>query len=153
MKVVDFLAKDAVMPSLSGTSKAAVLAEMAKDLAKRQSGIDATELLRIITEREAQSSTALGDGIAIPHAKVESVLRVVGVLARSIPGLDFDSLDGNPTHIVCMLAVPNDAAGVHLQALARLSRLFRDASFMQKLLEAPDGASMYRAIEEEDAKY
>jgi PTS system nitrogen regulatory IIA component len=68
-------------------------------------------------------------------------------------GLDCDSIDGKPTHLLFMLVAPTNSAGVHLKALARLSKLFRDATFRQKLLGAPDGATMYQTIVEEDAKY
>jgi PTS system nitrogen regulatory IIA component len=70
-----------------------------------------------------------------------------------VSGLAFDSIDGKPTHIVFMLVAPLNSAGVHLKALARLSRLFRDASFRQRLLDAPDSATMFQTIAEEDAKY
>jgi nitrogen PTS system EIIA component len=70
-----------------------------------------------------------------------------------VPGLAFDSIDGRPTHLVFMLVAPSNSAGAHLKALARLSRLFRDANFRQRLLDAPDGAAMYQTILEEDGKY
>ncbi len=156
MKVVDFLSPDAIIPSLSGASKAEVLSEMAAFLAARQSSprtIDATTLYRVLEEREQLASTAIGDGIAIPHGKLDSIDRLTGALGRSVGGLPFDSIDGKPTHIVFMLVAPSNSAGIHLKALARRSRLFRDAGFRQKLIESADGASMYRAIAEEDAKY
>jgi PTS system nitrogen regulatory IIA component len=99
------------------------------------------------------ASTAIGDGIAIPHGKVDTIDRLVGVLGRSVSGLAFDSIDGKPTHIVFMLVAPSNSAGAHLKALARLSRLFRDASFRQRLLDAPDGPAIYQIIVEEDGKY
>ena len=68
-------------------------------------------------------------------------------------GLEFDSIDGKPTHLVFMLVAPASSTGIHLKALARLSRLFRDALFRQRLIEAPDSAAMYKVITEEDAKY
>jgi nitrogen PTS system EIIA component len=77
----------------------------------------------------------------------------VGALGRSPSGLSFDSIDGKPTHIVFMLVAPSNSAGVHLKALARLSRLFRDPGFRQRLIDAPDAPSMYQTIEAEDAKY
>jgi PTS system nitrogen regulatory IIA component len=153
MKVVDFLTRAAVMPKLAGRTKTAVLAEMSDHLAKQHAGLDARELLRSIEERESLASTAIGDGVAIPHAKVSSAKRLIGVLALAREGLPFDSLDGKPTHIVCMLAAPNDAASVHLEALARLSILFREGDFRRKLLDCADGASAYQAIQEEDAKH
>lgn len=153
MKVVDFLAPDAIIPSLSGTTKGEVLAELSEHMAKHQPGVDAQKLRRALEEREQLATTAIGDGIAIPHGKLDSVDRLVGTLGRSVLGLDCDSIDGKPTHLLFMLVAPVNSAGVHLKALARLSKLFKDASFRQKLLDAPDGDSMYRTIAEEDAKY
>jgi PTS system nitrogen regulatory IIA component len=118
-----------------------------------QHPIDGETLRRTLEEREQLGSTAIGDGIAIPHGKLDNMDRLVGVLGRSTTGLSFDSLDGKATHLVFMLVAPSNSAGIHLKALARLSRLFRDAGFRQRLLEAPDGATMYRIIVEEDAKY
>jgi nitrogen PTS system EIIA component len=153
MKVVDFLAPDAIIPSLSGKTKGEVLAELAGFLAKHQPGVDAPPLERVLHEREQLASTAIGDGIAIPHGKLETIDRLVGTLGRSVEGLDCDSIDGKPTHLLFMLVAPSNSAGLHLKALARLSRLFRDAAFRQKLLDAPDSATMYQTIVEEDAKY
>ncbi|HEY5285176.1 MAG TPA: PTS sugar transporter subunit IIA [Polyangia bacterium] len=159
MKVVDFLSPDAIMPALAGPTKGAVLAEMSSFLAGKlaaESGrgaIDPQVLCRILEERELLASTAIGDGIAIPHGKLDNLDRLVGALGRSGPGLAFDSIDGKPTHLVFMLVAPSNSAGVHLKALARLSRLFRDAGFRQRLLDAPDSLSMYGTIAEEDAKY
>jgi PTS system nitrogen regulatory IIA component len=156
MKVVDFLSPDAVIPALAGTSKSEVLAEMAAFIARSQTGsspIDAEVLRRTLEEREQLASTAIGDGIAIPHGKLDTIDRLVGALGRSVAGLAFDSIDGKPTYLVFMLVAPANSAGIHLKALARLSRLFRDVGFRQRLFEAADGATMYRTIVEEDAKY
>ena len=153
MKVVDFLRPDLVIPELHGSSKSDVLAEMAKHLAVAQGGIDPEILRRVLEERELLASTAIGDGIAIPHGKLDSVNQLVGTLGRSVSGLEFDSIDGKPTHLVFMLVAPASSTGIHLKALARLSRLFRDALFRQRLIEAPDAPAMYRVITEEDAKY
>ncbi len=158
MKVVDFLSPDAIIPALSGATKGEVLAEMSGFLARRQAAeggrmaIDPQTLCRVLEERELLASTAIGDGIAIPHGKLDSIESLVGALGRSVPGLTFDSIDGKPTHLVFLLVAPSNSAGIHLKALARLSRLFRDASFRQRLLDAPDGATMYQTIAEEDAK-
>jgi len=156
LRVVDFLSPGAIIPTLAGVSKEAVLSEMSAFVAARQTppgSIDAQALLRVLEEREQLASTAIGDGIAIPHGKLDTIDHLVGVLGRSVPGLAFDSIDGKPTHIVFMLVAPSNAAGIHLTALARLSRLFRDPGFRQRLIESADGATMYRTIAEEDAKY
>src|SRR3954454_2802758 len=153
MKVVDFLRPDLVIAELGAAAKTDVLAEMSRHLAKFQSGIDPESLRRVLEERELLASTAIGDGIAIPHGKLESVDQLVGALGRSVPRLQFDSIDGKPTHLVFMLVAPSSSTGIHLKALARLSRLFRDADFRRRLVEAPDAPAMYRVITEEDAKY
>jgi len=153
MRVVDFLSSDLVMPSIVGATKSDILAQMSRHLAERVKGIDAEVLQRVLEEREQLASTAIGDGIAIPHGKLDSVDHLVGTLGRSVDGLEFDSIDGRPTHLVFMLVAPSSSTGIHLKALARLSRLFRDALFRQRLIEAPDAAAMYKIITEEDAKY
>jgi nitrogen PTS system EIIA component len=153
MKVVDFLRPELVIAQLASTAKSEVLAEMSRHLAKQQAGVDPEALRRVLEERELLASTAIGDGIAIPHGKLDSVEQLVGTLGRSQPGLEFDSIDGKPTHLVFMLVAPSSSTGIHLKALARLSRLFRDADFRRRLIEAADGQAMYRVIAEEDAKY
>jgi PTS system nitrogen regulatory IIA component len=158
MKVVDFLSPDAIIPALTGSTKTQVLAEMSAFLAGRQEGggkvaMDPLALQKVLEERELLASTAIGDGIAIPHGKLDTVERLVGALGRSVPGLAFDSIDGKPTHLVFMLVAPSNSAGIHLKALARLSRLFRDANFRQRLLDADSAAAIYETIVEEDNKY
>jgi PTS system nitrogen regulatory IIA component len=153
MKVVDFLRSDCVIPSLRGKHKNDVLNELAEHLASVQPGIDSKVLGRALAEREQLASTAIGDGIAIPHGRLDSVDTLMGVLGRSVEGLEFDSIDGKPTHLIFMLVAPSAATGAHLKALARLSRLFRDGLFRQRLQDAPDGAAMFQTIKDEDAKY
>ncbi len=153
MRVVDFLQPEAVVANLGATTKPAVLAELSDRLAHVMPGVDAPTLRRILEERELLASTAIGDGIAIPHGKLDSVGHLVGVLGRAVKGIEFESIDGKPTHLVFMLVAPASSTGVHLKALARLSRLFRDPEFRQRLLAAPDSEAMYRVIAEEDAKY
>jgi len=158
MKVVDFLSPDAIIPTLAGSTKTQVLAEMSAFLAGRKEGcgkvaVDPLALQKVLEERELLASTAIGDGIAIPHGKLDTVERLMGALGRSVPGLAFDSIDGKPTHLVFLLVAPSNSAGIHLKALARLSRLFRDASFRQRLLDADGAAAIYQTIVEEDNKY
>jgi len=153
MRVVDFLQPEAVVANLGATTKPAVLAELSERLSRVVPGVDASILRRILEERELLASTAIGDGIAIPHGKLDSVGHLVGVLGRAVNGIEFESIDGKPTHLVFMLVAPASSTGVHLKALARLSRLFRDPDFRQRLLAAPDSEAMYRVIAEEDAKY
>ena len=115
--------------------------------------MEAEALRKVLEEREQLASTAIGDGIAIPHGKLDSVGRLVGALGRAVDGIEFESIDGKPTNLVFMLVAPASSTGVHLKALARLSRLFRDGDFRKRLLDAPSAEAMYQVIVEEDAKY
>lgn len=153
MKVIDFLRPELIIGQLTATSKPAVLAELASRLAENEPGLDAEALRKVLEERELLASTAIGDGIAIPHGKMDVIGHLVGTLGRSVEGIEFESIDGKPTHLVFMLVAPASSTGVHLKALARLSRLFRDEEFRKRLLAAPDAAGMYEIISEEDARY
>ena len=153
MKVIDFLKLDAIIADLRATTKAAALAELATHMAALEPNVDGEQLRRVLEERELLASTAIGDGIAIPHGKLDSIGELAGVLARSVPGIEFESIDGGPTHLIFMLVAPVSSTGVHLKALARLSRLFRDADFRRRLLAAPTREDMYQVISDEDAKY
>ena len=153
MKVTDFLAADMIVSDLRSDTKSGVLGELATHLASRMDGVDGKVLKRVLEDRELLASTAIGDGIAIPHGKMDAVGRLVGTLGRARSGIEFESIDGKPTHLVFMLVAPASSTGVHLKALARLSRLFRDADFRERLMAAPDAPAMYQVIVEEDAKY
>jgi len=152
MRVIDFLQPALITAELQATSKAGVLGELAELLARQQPLVEAATLKKVLEEREQLASTAIGDGIAIPHGKLDVVGQLVGALGRSRAGIEFDSIDGKPTHLVFMLVAPSNSTGVHLKALARLSRLFRDAEFRQRLLVADDASAMYRIIADEDSK-
>ena len=108
--------------------------------------------LEVLLEREALQSTGIGEGVAIPHGKMVGLDRLVASFARNPDGVDFDAIDGQPTHHFFLLVVPEHSGGQYLKALARISRFFRDAAFRQKLVEADSVDDVIRAIEQEDAK-
>jgi len=153
MKISDILVRDASILDLESTTKDDLLAEMARSLAAAEPALEAVALLNVLREREALQSTGIGEGVAIPHGKVQGLDRLVAAFARSTRGIDFDSIDGQPTQLLFLLIVPEQSGGQHLKALARISRFFRDASFREKLLGAGDLEEIFRAIEEEDAKF
>jgi PTS system nitrogen regulatory IIA component len=107
----------------------------------------------VLIDREGLASTAIGEGVAIPHGKLSTVSEIVACLGRAREGVDFDSMDGQPTYLFFVLVAPENSTGAHLKALARISRVFKDSTFRRQLLEAPDGDSMYRIIAEEDSRY
>src|SRR5579883_817507 len=153
MKIVDFVRQELVIPDLVARKKPEAIVELAQHMAQQQPEINAAALARVLTERENLASTAIGEEVAIPHGKLDTVGKLVGCVARSVAGIDFDSMDGRPTHIFFVLVAPENSTGIHLKALARISRLFKDGDFRTRLLKAPDAAAMYRAIAEEDSKY
>lgn len=153
MKIMDILVREAVVLDLASTAKDEALAEMARALAAAESSLDADKLLGVLKDREALQSTGIGEGVAIPHGKIPGLHRLIASFARSRGGVDFDSIDGQPTHLFFLLVVPEHSGGQHLKALARISRFFRDASFRSRLNDAETLDDVCRAIEEEDAKF
>lgn len=153
MKITDILVREGSILDLTSTAKDDLLAEMAGQLAEVESGLVASQLLGVLRDRESLQSTGIGEGVAIPHGKIGGLDRLVATFARSTSGVDFDSIDGQPTHLFFLLVVPEQSGGQHLKALARISRFFRDASFREKLLGADELDQIFRAIEEEDAKF
>ncbi len=153
MKVMDILVRDAVILDLVSTKKEDVLCEMAVALAKAEPSVDSNRLLEVLVEREGLQSTGIGEGVAIPHGKMPGLERLLASFARSVDGIDFASIDGQPSQLFFLLVVPEHSGGQHLKALARISRFFRDERFRQKLIEAETREDIYRCIEEEDAKF
>ena len=153
MKITDFLDTSRVIPDLKGRDKNSVLKEMADWMASEDPSLDAQRLLEVLLEREKISTTAIGEGVAIPHGKMPKVKRVSGVFARSLQGVDFDSLDGGLTRLFFLLVAPEDSAADHLKALARISRLLKDAAFRARLIKEKSREGIFNAIKEEDEKF
>lgn len=156
MKIVDFVGPELIVPQLVAREKSAVIRELADHLAAHVSGpqkIDREVLAKVLLERERLASTAIGEGVAIPHGKLDAVGKLVACVGRAVEGVDFDSMDGRPTHLFFVLVAPENSTGVHLKALARISRLFKDPEFRTRLMQAKDAQEIYRVIADEDAKY
>lgn len=154
MKIMDFLSKDAVTVNIKGADKDSVLKEMV-DLLITAGEVDKkhrAKLIELLKAREELGSTAIGQGVGIPHAKSEYVSRLIAAFGISKKGVNFDSLDGEPVHIFFMLLAPQDSAGPHLKALARISRLLKDKYFREGLKSAPDEKTVLRTIQQEDEK-
>jgi PTS system nitrogen regulatory IIA component len=156
MKIVDFVGPELIVPQLQAHEKSAVIRELADHLAAHVTGpqkIDREVLAKVLLERERLASTAIGEGVAIPHGKLDAVGKLVAVVGRAPEGVDFDSMDGRPTHLFFVLVAPENSTGVHLKALARISRLFKDPEFRTRLMQARDAQEIFRVIADEDAKY
>jgi PTS system nitrogen regulatory IIA component len=153
MKITDILTPELVVPNLQGQSKINVLGELASAMTAKHREISSEDLTAALAERERLGSTAIGDGIAIPHGKIRGVRQILGAFGRHPVGVDFESLDGRPTHLFFLLVAPEDSASLHLKALARVSRLFKNSAFRDHLLRARDAAEIFRLIVEEDSRY
>jgi PTS system nitrogen regulatory IIA component len=151
MKIIDILSKDRIVPSLGSRGKRDVIEELVGVLPTN--GLDPVRLVHVLMEREKLGSTGIGDGVAIPHGKLGEITHLLAAFGRSRTGVEFDSLDGKPAHLFFLLVAPEDSAGIHLKALARISRLFKDSQFRHTLMTAKDQDELYRIIRGEDEKY
>ena len=152
MKIVEFLRPDAVIANVSGQTGPAVLGELCRPLAATQK-VDQQKLVDTLLEREKLGSTGIGEGVAIPHGKVPGLPGLMASFGRAAQGIDFRAIDGRPTHLFFTLFAPENSAGAHLKALARISRIFKNAAFRDAIMKAKTAEDIYRLIEAEDAKY
>jgi PTS system nitrogen regulatory IIA component len=153
MKIVDLIKREMVVPALQATDKRGILEELAMYMAGHHPRIDRAMLAKVLIEREQLASTAIGEGVAIPHGKLSAVGEIVACLGRARNGVEFDSMDGQPTFLFFVLVAPESSTGAHLKALARISRVFKDPEFRRRLLAADTGELMYSVVADEDAKY
>jgi len=154
MQVMEFLSKKAIITNIQSTKKEEVIKELVDalitsgDIEKRCRA----KLIESLMAREALGSTAIGQGIAIPHAKSDCVEKLVAAFGLSKKGVDFDSLDGELAYIFFLLVAPQDSAGPHLKALARISRLLKDKYFRDTLRASEDDKAVIKIIAQEDEK-
>jgi nitrogen PTS system EIIA component len=153
VKITDFLTAETVIPALAAHEKNAVIKEMARGLVANHPALDEKQVFEVLLERERISTTAIGEGVAIPHGKLRGVERVLGIFARSLEGVDFASLDGAPTHLFFVLIAPENAAADHLKALARISRLLKDPTFRSRLIDGKTRQEIFEIIAQEDQKF
>ena len=153
MRIAEFLREDLVFPDLAATDKGGALGEICAGLSKAVPGVPPGKLADVLLEREKLGSTGVGEGVAIPHGKLVGVPGLVAGFARSVKGVDFAAIDGKPAHLFFVLIAPENSAGVHLKALARISRLFKQPQLRRQLLEAKSASEIWHLIVEEDARY
>lgn len=154
MQTLDFLNPKAVSTSLEAADKKGIIKELL-DLLIKSGDIDSKDkeaILDVIMEREALGSTGVGLGIGIPHGKSQRVKNLVASFGISQKGIDFDSLDGEPVYIFFLLLAPQDTAGPHLKALARISRLLKEKYIRDTLRKISDPKDVLKIIKEEDSK-
>ncbi|MBN4078143.1 PTS sugar transporter subunit IIA [Nitrospina gracilis] len=153
MKIDEILKKESVIADLIGKNKLEVIKEMTTCLKQNNIIKDDQALFATLMEREKLGSTGIGENVAIPHGKSDELTQIVTVFARSLGGVDFESLDQKPVHFVCMVIAPAHSTGQHLKALARISRLFKNQTLREGILKSEDSNAIYSILLEEDSKF
>jgi PTS system nitrogen regulatory IIA component len=152
MKICEVLDRKSILPDLKARNKKGILEELVVPVAEI-AGVSQQDLTRVLMERERLGSTGIGGGIGIPHGKMKSLESLVLGFGLSRKGVDFESLDGQPTHIFFLLVTPENSTGLHLKLLARISRILKNDPFKSRLLEAVDSDEILGIITEEDEEF
>jgi PTS system nitrogen regulatory IIA component len=149
MKILDVLHKEAIISDLKAVDKQGVLEELVMPIASI-AGLNQDCLVRVLMERERLGSTGIGEGVGIPHGKLKDLASLVLGFGLSRKGVDFESMDGQPTHIFFLLVTPENSTGLHLKLLAQISRILKNEFFRQKLMDAANSDEIYSIIQEEE---
>ncbi|WDN89679.1 PTS system, nitrogen regulatory IIA component [Desulfosarcina sp. BuS5] len=152
MKILDVLKKKAILADLKAKDKKGVLEELVTPVA-RIANLNRDDLIRVLLERERLGSTGIGGGIGIPHGKMKGLDNLVVGFGLSKKGIDFESIDGRLSYIFFLLITPEDSTGLHLKALARISRILKNDLFKENLLKASNRDEIYKIIKEEDEEF
>ena len=153
MKIIDLLDPKCILPDLQAANKRGVLEELASVLVQSHSEINLQNVVDVLQERERLGSTGIGDNIAIPHGKLPQLSQMLLAFGRSIKGVDFDSMDGKASHLFFLLLAPTNASGLHLKALAKISRMLMSQTFRESLIESNGAEDIIKLIAEKDAEF
>ncbi len=147
MKLGEYLDKTMILPELAASTKEEVLAELVAPVIAACPQLDAESVVAVLRERESLGTTGIGDGIAIPHGKLDNLDRILLVAGRSTPGVDFEALDFKLCNIFFLVLAPEQVAGMHLRILAQISRLLKDPEFRSSFLSAPDAEALWHLLD------
>ena len=149
---MDVLPKEAIIDDLKATDKKGIIEELVKPIAKL-AHVEPEELVQVLLERERLGSTGIGGGIGIPHGKMKNLKDLMLGFGLSRNGVDFDAMDGKPTHLFFLLLAPENSTGGPLKMLARVSRLLKNSVLKERLMNAADWRELYEVIEKEDNEF
>jgi len=152
MRIIDTLSRELILPELKATHKGQVLTELAQAICTTHPELKNQEVEATLLEREKLGSTGIQDGIAIPHGKLKDLTQIVVAFGRSREGISFDAPDHRPTQLFFVLLAPENATGLHLKILARLSRLLKNAGLRERLVKAGDAEEIYQILSEADSR-
>jgi len=150
MKIEEMLKPEYIIEALQSDKKRDVLLELLAPFLKNYQKLDPEVTLSVLMEREKLGSTGIGEGIAIPHGKLAGLDNLIICFGRSAAGVDFNAMDGNPVHLFFLLLAPENSAGQHLKALAKISRMLKDSRFRVKLMEAKSRDDIFGMISQQD---
>lgn len=153
MKIIDLLDPKCILPNLQAVNKRGVLEEMAAVMVSGHKEITLQNVVEVLLERERLGSTGIGDNIAIPHGKLPQISQMLLAIGRSVKGVDFDSMDGKPSHLFFLLLAPVNSSGLHLKALAKISRMLMSQVFRESLMGSGGTEEILRLIAEKDAEF
>ena len=152
MKILDVLQKEAIISDLKSQDKKEILEELVAPIA-RITGVNHKDLVRVLMDREQLGSTGIGGGIGIPHGKLKQLESLALGFGLSRKGVDFESMDNQPTHIFFLLVTPENSTGLHLKMLARISKILKHDPFKEKLLNAANNDEIFSIIKEDDDEF
>ena len=152
MKISDFLSAENIISDLKSDEKEDAIKDVAHLLHENKVVSNYDALVEALFERESLGTTGIGRNVAIPHAKIKEIDKLVTAFARSKTGVDFDSQDGKPVHFIFLLIAPVNSGSLHLKALARISKLMQKEDLKEKLLTAKSSSELYAVLDEEDNK-
>jgi PTS system fructose-specific IIA component/PTS system nitrogen regulatory IIA component len=152
MKLSEIIPEGGILDDLKSAQKEEVVKEMVQALVKAGKVDEGAskKVVKALMDREELGSTGIGAGVAVPHAKHDSISDLVGAFGRSKKGINFDALDGEPVHVLFLLLSSKSASGAHLEALAYISRLVRDEKFVRFMREAKDMSALRDLLKEAD---
>lgn len=150
MKVIDLLDPSNIVADMSATSKQEALEELAATLVPGSEGLDLEMVVEVLMERERLGSTGIGDNVAIPHGKLADLSELKLAFGRSLKGVDFESMDGKLSHLFFLLLAPINSAGLHLKALAKISRMLMNGPLRENLMQAPESQDIYQLLADKD---
>jgi len=152
MKILDVLQKEAIISDLKAQDKKGILEELVAPITNI-TGVNHKDLVRVLMDRELLGSTGIGGGIGIPHGKLKQLESLALGFGLSRKGVDFESMDNQPTHIFFLLVTPENSTGLHLKMLARISKILKHDQIKEKLLTAADSDEIFSIIREEDDEF
>jgi nitrogen PTS system EIIA component len=152
MKILDVLSKETINVDMQARDKKGILDELVAPVAAA-AGENHEKLVKVLLERERLGSTGIGGGIGIPHGKLKNLQSLILGFGLSRQGVDFESMDGRPTHIFFLLLTPENSAGMHLKLLARISRMLKNTDFKERLMQSQTAEEILAAVAEEDEDF